>query len=389
MSETSRSRVTITLGRTGQVVKRGGSTLETSFTDSHAVAGSKRSIRERLGNNVDSSAQFNNKRHRSDGRAADAYDGLSKDDLRYKIMQKNIHKQGQNSQQSGGDLRNFLSRPAQSTTNTIATRDRIPEPKDTRLRYLESMDGKQHFTEARDGRHIPPPVTRYSSQHIPELRSEHAPDPRRQHIMEGRESVRSILEEKDVRHHLMQEQRAPNPVTRMESGINSHSHSPWTLDRLRRRSPDETLPTSRGVVAPKRDEVVQRSFAVRGYDDARTSTYMSKDPVEMSRPMASSHLVKMVPSVGQMKAVAPVASSPPLPGSLVQRSAYVVSDQVTVDSFLRSLGLEKFAVLFKAEEVDMYSLKRMNERDLKELGIPMGPRKKILLALQPRLKQQA
>ncbi|KAL7133191.1 hypothetical protein ABFS83_12G123600 [Erythranthe nasuta] len=216
MSETSRSRVTITLGRTGQVVKRGGSTSETSFTDSHAVAGSKRSIRERLGNNVDSSAQVNNM-----GNRRDAYDdvGLSKDNLRYKIMQKNIQKQGQNSQQSGGDLRNFLSRPAQSTTNTIATRDRIPEPKDTRLRYLESMDDKQHFTETRDGRHLPQPITRYSSQHFPELRSEHAPDPRRQHIMEGRESVRSILEEKDVRHHLMQEQRAPNPVTRMESGL--------------------------------------------------------------------------------------------------------------------------------------------------------------------------
>lgn len=28
-----------------------------------------------------------------------------------------------------------------------------------------------------------------------------------------------------------------------------------------------------------------------------------------------------------------------------------VDDQVTVDSFLRMLGLEKFAILFKAEEV--------------------------------------
>ncbi|KAL6562594.1 hypothetical protein OROGR_003601 [Orobanche gracilis] len=57
----------------------------------------------------------------------------------------------------------------------------------------------------------------------------------------------------------------------------------------------------------------------------------------------------------------------------------MVAEQVTVDSFLRSLGLEKYAILFKAEEVDMYSLKRMAEEDLKEMGIPMRPRKKILL----------
>ncbi|KAI3467466.1 hypothetical protein Pfo_024129 [Paulownia fortunei] len=387
MSETSRSRVTITLGRTGQVVKRAGSALDSSFTDSHPVVGSKRSVRERLGNNVDSSAQVNNKRLRRDGRTANAVDDihLSKDDLRYKIMQKNILKQSQNSQQNGVDLRNILSRPAQSSTNSIPTRDRMPEPKDTRLRYLEPTDGRQHFTETRDGRHLLP-VTRNSSQHIPEFRVEHAPDPRKQHILEAREGGQSILEAKDVRHR-MPEPRASNVVTRMESGINSYS--PWTLDRLRQRSPDESLATSRGPGAPKRDEILQRRFPVRTYDDARTSTYMSKDAFEISRPMSSSHLAKMVPPVGQMKTMAPVASPLPLPGSLAQKSSYMVDDQVTVDSFLRSLGLEKYAILFKAEEVDMYSLKRMAERDLKELGIPMGPRKKILLSLQPRPKQQA
>ncbi|KAK6139258.1 hypothetical protein DH2020_026998 [Rehmannia glutinosa] len=351
------------------VVKRAGSALDSSFTDSHPAVGSKRSVRERLGN-VDSSAQVNNK---------------SKNDLRYKLMQKNILKQSQNSQQNGVDLRNILSRPAQSSTNTITTRDRKPEPKDTRIRYLEPTDGRQHFTEARDGRHLLP-MTRNSSQHIHEFRVEQAPDPRKQHIVESREGGRSILEEKDVRHR-MPEPRASNVVTRMESGIDSYS--PWTLDRLRRRSPDESLTTSRAPVAPKRDEVLQRRLPARTYDDPRTSTYMSKDAFEISRPMSSSHLAKMAPPVGQMKTMAPVASPLPLPGSLTQKSSYMVDDQVTVDSFLRSLGLEKYAILFKAEEVDMYSLKRMAERDLKELGIPMGPRKKILLSLQPRLKQQA
>uniref|UniRef100_A0A3Q7GCY8 SAM domain-containing protein n=1 Tax=Solanum lycopersicum TaxID=4081 RepID=A0A3Q7GCY8_SOLLC len=66
----------------------------------------------------------------------------------------------------------------------------------------------------------------------------------------------------------------------------------------------------------------------------------------------------------------------------------VVEDQPTVDSFLHSLGLEKYAIHFKAEEVDLYSLKQMGDNDLKELGVPMGPRKKILLALASRARRQ-
>lgn len=385
MSEASRSRVTITLGRSGQVVKRAGSSLGSSFTNEHQVVGSKRPLRERLGNNNDSSAEVNNKRLRRDGRPANAFDDihLSKDDLRYKIMQKNILKQSQNGKQNGGDLRNILSRPAQSSTNSVAPRDRMPEPKDARLRYLEPTDGRQHFTETMDGRNLTP-VTRSASMHIPEFRVGHVPDPRKQHILEVGDGGRSIFEAQNSRRP-MPEPRPLSAVTRMDSGINSYS--PWTLDRLRRRSPDESLATSRVLTAPKKDVILQRRFPVTAYDDARTSAYMSKDPYDISRPMSSSLLTKMAPPVGQMKTMAPVASSLPLSGSLMQKSSYVVDDQVTVDSFLRSLGLEKFTVTFKAEEVDMYSLKRMTERDLKEMGIPMGPRKKILLALQPRLKQ--
>ncbi|OVA06857.1 Sterile alpha motif domain [Macleaya cordata] len=56
----------------------------------------------------------------------------------------------------------------------------------------------------------------------------------------------------------------------------------------------------------------------------------------------------------------------------------------TVDGLLRSLDLEKYIITFKAEEVDMTALMHMTDDDLKALGIPMGPRKKILLALDSR-----
>lgn len=56
----------------------------------------------------------------------------------------------------------------------------------------------------------------------------------------------------------------------------------------------------------------------------------------------------------------------------------------SVDSFLQSLGLEKYAITFQAEEVDMAALIHMTDDDLKAMGIPMGPRKKILLALESK-----
>lgn len=55
----------------------------------------------------------------------------------------------------------------------------------------------------------------------------------------------------------------------------------------------------------------------------------------------------------------------------------------SVGAFLTSLGLAKYVAAFHAEEVDMITLQHFRDDDLKEMGIPMGPRKKILLALNP------
>lgn len=239
---------------------------------------------------------------------------LRKDDLRYKIMQKSMQKQSQN----GGDLRNLLSRPAQSSTNSVATRGRRPEPREARMQYLDPRDERQHFKESMDGRNLSP-LPRNSSLHVPEFRVGYATDSRKQHFLGMGDGGRSIFESR----RSMPEHRPSNPVTRMDSGITSHS--PWTLDRLRRRSPDESLATSRVVPAPKNDEMLQRRYATTAYDDARPSTYMSKDAFDTSRPMSSSHFSKMAPPVGQMKTTAPVVSSLPRPGSYMQKSSYVVS----------------------------------------------------------------
>ncbi|XP_047941295.1 uncharacterized protein LOC125188479 isoform X2 [Salvia hispanica] len=56
----------------------------------------------------------------------------------------------------------------------------------------------------------------------------------------------------------------------------------------------------------------------------------------------------------------------------------------SVESFLQSLGLDKYSITFQAEEVDMEALLEMSNEDLKAMGIPMGPRKKILLGLESK-----
>eukprot|EP00242_Pyramimonas_sp_CCMP2087_P013221 CAMPEP_0198218994 /NCGR_PEP_ID=MMETSP1445-20131203/72184_1 /TAXON_ID=36898 /ORGANISM="Pyramimonas sp., Strain CCMP2087" /LENGTH=201 /DNA_ID=CAMNT_0043896269 /DNA_START=115 /DNA_END=720 /DNA_ORIENTATION=- len=56
------------------------------------------------------------------------------------------------------------------------------------------------------------------------------------------------------------------------------------------------------------------------------------------------------------------------------------SDQ-GVAQLLRSLDLEKYISIFSREEVDLDALQCFSDADLQELGVPMGPRKKILAAL--------
>ncbi|XP_057994001.1 uncharacterized protein LOC110645192 isoform X2 [Hevea brasiliensis] len=102
-------------------------------------------------------------------------------------------------------------------------------------------------------------------------------------------------------------------------------------------------------------------------------TSLSANGVEVSTKPAA-------PLLGQLP--------PPTASGILQKSSYVGEEQQTVEGLLHSLGLGKYAILFKAEEVDMTALKQMGESDLKELGIPMGPRKKILLALLPLSKRQ-
>lgn len=49
-----------------------------------------------------------------------------------------------------------------------------------------------------------------------------------------------------------------------------------------------------------------------------------------------------------------------------------------VERWLAELGLEKYAPVFREQEIDMEALAGLTESDLRELGLPIGPRKKVL-----------
>jgi class 3 adenylate cyclase/tetratricopeptide (TPR) repeat protein len=53
-----------------------------------------------------------------------------------------------------------------------------------------------------------------------------------------------------------------------------------------------------------------------------------------------------------------------------------------IDNWLQKLGLEKYGPIFAEQEIDESVLTELTEADLESLGLPLGPRKKILSAIQ-------
>ncbi|XP_077216479.1 uncharacterized protein LOC143851038 [Tasmannia lanceolata] len=327
----SRPQVTITLGRSGQVVKKAGPTTEGIRSDYVPLSGSKRPIRERLGSNAENltlyAGQSKSKRQRgdshnwslsdddaNDGKQYTSNAGVGRGDLRFKLMRKNLSRQPRSYSEhhSDVDLREKLSRTVQSPLRND-TRQRFPEPHATNLM-----------------RRVPPT-------------------------------------------------RSADDLLQMDSLRKSNSS--WTLDGLRRRSPDSFLGASRGI-SPLRimDNRRQAPSVLRSVDALRPSPYMIKGVVDASRPTSL-----MTKATVPLEVTKPIALLPP-PNIVLQKSSYTVEEPLTVSGLLQSLGLGKYSILFQAEEVDMTALKQMRDNDLKELGIPMGPRKKILLALLPRSK---
>ena len=52
-----------------------------------------------------------------------------------------------------------------------------------------------------------------------------------------------------------------------------------------------------------------------------------------------------------------------------------------IDRWLEGVGLGRYADAFAAQEIDLDTLAHLTESDLKEMGLPIGPRRKLLAAM--------
>lgn len=70
-----------------------------------------------------------------------------------------------------------------------------------------------------------------------------------------------------------------------------------------------------------------------------------------------------------------------------QRQVSDEQDGDNLDLFLKSLKLQRFAAGMMKEQIDMESLYLLSDQDLVSLGIPLGPRRKLQVALSNRIRR--
>ncbi|URE31777.1 SAM domain containing protein [Musa troglodytarum] len=308
----ARPQFTITLGRSGQVVKRARPIVDGSHSDDDMPSfGGKRSVRERLESNTANynsyRRQYENKRQRTDGLDSRFIDKnmrdkqiktnhrVGRDDLRWKLMKKSLSRRNLDAEgQRDVDLREKLSRNVQASSRS---------------------DSRQHATES---------STSGLGRRIPSTRS-----------------ADDLLE--------------------LDAHRKSYS---WTSDRQRLGSPDRFISTQRHMSPSRRYEELRHASAIRSIDASRPSSFLTNSGIGD----ASRSLNFMAKDISV--SAKPVVRAP-APGIIGPRSVLKPEEPLTVASLLHSLGLGKYAILFQAEEVDMTALRQMGDSDLKELGIPM------------------
>ncbi|KAJ0256291.1 Sterile alpha motif [Hirschfeldia incana] len=495
MSEGSRrSRVTITLGRSGQVVSRDGTDI-----DELPRVGTKRSVKERLGNQFDTSAYGSDavsKRQRGEASFSGNDLQISQNDLRFKLLQKNAQRRAQSEEGSTVDLREKLLSKSKSEQlpRSLDTRPRMSDPRDDPLPPSRTARGPSHLLSSssvyspwsrdddirrrsperpmstsrgrsppRNGGSIsgtpralsPPRSTRSftggsrdlspprnSGRMISHSRNMSPPRSHHRDLSPPRSGGRIFSHPRDMSPprnagSISGTPRALSPPrnTRSFTGgsrdlspprnagrVFGHprdlSPPPRTTGRMISSTPRDLSPSrnprsfssgsralsparnvgssymgsSRGFspsrnpggsyVGSSRGSPPSRSIddfhgRSRMVDDVRPSPYAVNNQapgsgITLSRPM-------LPPPVPNPHPLPPLSQLPPL-GSMMQ-NPFPMEEPLTVESFLNSLGLGKYFLAFKREEVDMTTIKQMKESDLKDLIIPMGPRKKILQAI--------
>lgn len=78
---------------------------------------------------------------------------------------------------------------------------------------------------------------------------------------------------------------------------------------------------------------------------------------------------------------------------IVSESSTVTSDEegdaeesgyASLERFLTAFGLSQYVQKFKDEQIDLDALMLLTESDMKSLGLPLGPYRKLVNAVQER-----
>uniref|UniRef100_A0A0A9CHD0 SAM domain-containing protein n=1 Tax=Arundo donax TaxID=35708 RepID=A0A0A9CHD0_ARUDO len=150
---------------------------------------------------------------------------------------------------------------------------------------------------------------------------------------------------------------------------NQNSHLQQSIEVVKKSSVTDLREKLSGVQHPQLNSTVQIPKPVKEIVKSDKSV-QKRDPPPTATPPVTMKVSAPAPSAPKQSAPAPSAP----------KQSQEKADAL-LDSLLKSLDLEKYLINFQAEEVDMKALVHMNEDDMKSLGIPMGPRKKILSAL--------
>ncbi|KAG6467458.1 hypothetical protein ZIOFF_074714 [Zingiber officinale] len=116
-----------------------------------------------------------------------------------------------------------------------------------------------------------------------------------------------------------------------------------TLDQPRHSSPDRLICIPRHISPSRRYKERQHVSGIRSLD-ASMPSYPTNDAVgNTSRALTMTKTISV-------DAARLLVRAPP-PGAIVQRSVYSLGEPLTVGDLLKSLGLDKYTILFQSEEV--------------------------------------
>ena len=134
------------------------------------------------------------------------------------------------------------------------------------------------------------------------------------------------------------------------------------------------------VGRPPKDQYIVRSM------DARGNSFTSIENLQKFGSLSSSH-ASTVPSSryswGSSRSMDSDLDTDNGEDDELQTNDPKLAPLMT---FLASLNLEQFTVTMKRESIDMKALALCTDDDLKSAGIPLGPRRKILEAIERRKK---